>query len=425
MKKSLLSIITLTILSFGVTAQNVNIPDANFKTYLLGNPSININSDTEIQVSEATAFTGQIDCSNDGIIDMTGVEAFTSLDHLRCANNSISSIDLSQNVSLTILQISSNLLTNLDVSQNINLVQLLIADNNFTSIDLSQNINLTRLVIQDNNFTSIDLSQNTALTEFTAHNNNLISLDVSNNSSLVKLYCLQNNLSSLNMKNVSTTTLNNFYATSNPNLTCIQVDNVANASASWTNIDAVASYSLDCNYLVNTISVQGQGGQSTIATLGGSLQMDAGVLPTYANDTTYTWSVTSVTGYALIDNNGLLTAQTDGTVKVVATANDGSGVSGDVVVTISNQSNVGVYEQALKNNILVYPNPTKGNVTIDLSVFKKSNISVISSIGKEVFKATNVTQNKLEISLIEFSNGIYFVQIQHRDKIVTQRIVKQ
>ena len=42
--------------------QNVNIPDANFKAYLVGNTLINFNADPAIQVSEATAFNGAISC---------------------------------------------------------------------------------------------------------------------------------------------------------------------------------------------------------------------------------------------------------------------------------------------------------------------------------------------------------------------------
>jgi hypothetical protein len=42
-----------------LTIKNVNIPDANFKAYLVGNKAININGDTEIQVSEASAFKGE------------------------------------------------------------------------------------------------------------------------------------------------------------------------------------------------------------------------------------------------------------------------------------------------------------------------------------------------------------------------------
>ena len=60
MKKLLLILLCLPMIGFG---QNVNIPDANFKAYLVGNSLINTNGDNEIQVSEATIFNGTIDCS--------------------------------------------------------------------------------------------------------------------------------------------------------------------------------------------------------------------------------------------------------------------------------------------------------------------------------------------------------------------------
>ena len=40
-----------------ISAQNVNIPDPIFKAYLVGNLAINTNADSEIQMSEANAFT--------------------------------------------------------------------------------------------------------------------------------------------------------------------------------------------------------------------------------------------------------------------------------------------------------------------------------------------------------------------------------
>ena len=60
--KKLFLLLFIGIVGIG-NAQNVNIPDANFKAYLVGNTAINTNGDTEIQVSEAAAYSGQIDCS--------------------------------------------------------------------------------------------------------------------------------------------------------------------------------------------------------------------------------------------------------------------------------------------------------------------------------------------------------------------------
>ena len=57
MKKLIFTLLCLPMIGFG---QNVNIPDANFKAYLVGNTAINTNGDAEIQVSEATTFNGLI-----------------------------------------------------------------------------------------------------------------------------------------------------------------------------------------------------------------------------------------------------------------------------------------------------------------------------------------------------------------------------
>ena len=80
--------------------QNVNIPDANFKNYLVNNIAINTNGDSEIQVSEASAFSGTINCSNQNISDLTGIEAFTTLITLYCTDNYLTSLDVSSNTSL-------------------------------------------------------------------------------------------------------------------------------------------------------------------------------------------------------------------------------------------------------------------------------------------------------------------------------------
>lgn len=88
---------------------------------------------------------------------------------------------------------------------------------------------------------------------------------------------------------------------------------------------------------VSAIMVAGENGASTV-TVGESLQMTADVSPDHAAKQSVTWSVVEENGAstdkAFIDASGLLTAHAEGTVKVVATANDGSGVSGERIITI-------------------------------------------------------------------------------------------
>ncbi len=85
---------------------------------------------------------------------------------------------------------------------------------------------------------------------------------------------------------------------------------------------------------VTSIAVTGFGGATTVAD-GATLQMLAAILPLNATDSTVTWSVVNGTGSATISVGGLLTATGAGTVTVIATANDASGVSGTLVITIT------------------------------------------------------------------------------------------
>jgi hypothetical protein len=118
MKKALL--ISSILFVANLFAQNVSIPDANFKTYLIGNTLINTNGDSEIQISEATAFTQSVYCPSLGITDLTGIEAFTNITELYCGFNQLTSLDVSQNTALVYVYCYSNQLTCLNLKNGNN-----------------------------------------------------------------------------------------------------------------------------------------------------------------------------------------------------------------------------------------------------------------------------------------------------------------
>ena len=248
-KKLLLILLCLPMIGFG---QNVYIPDANFKAYLVGEPTINTNGDTEIQVSEATAFNSQINCSTMNISDLTGIEAFTALTSLYCGSNQLTSLDMSSNSELENLNCNENQLTSLVVSQNTNLISLECRYNQLTNLDLSQNSTLIGLNCGENQLTSLDVSNNTALTQIECFLNQLTNLDVGNNTVLVILHCTQNQLTSLDLRNGNNTIhQQGFYSFGNPNLFCIDVDNVSWSTTNWTvssnNIDPQQYFSNNCS----------------------------------------------------------------------------------------------------------------------------------------------------------------------------------
>ena len=162
MKKLLLILLCLPFIGFG---QNVYIPDANFKAYLVGEPSINTNGDSEIQLIEANTFNGQIECSYLNIADLTGIEEFSSLTELNFRGNQISIIDVSNNTSLTLFDCSYNQLTDIDISSNTNIITF-ICNSNFQLISLdiknSNNINMTNVVMSQNpNLSCINVDDTT------------------------------------------------------------------------------------------------------------------------------------------------------------------------------------------------------------------------------------------------------------------------
>jgi hypothetical protein len=105
---------------------------------------------------------------------------------------------------------------------------------------------------------------------------------------------------------------------------------------------------------VTDITVTGEGGATTITTDGGTLQMNAAVLPANATNPTVAWTVIDGTATATIDNNGLLqatgTPAGNGTVTVQASAVDGSGVVGTLEITISNQGTATNFHVLLVND---------------------------------------------------------------------------
>ncbi|WP_281980308.1 choice-of-anchor D domain-containing protein [Tenacibaculum mesophilum] len=228
------------------TGTIVNIPDANFKTALVANNAINTNGDSEIQVSEAQAYSGLIRVDGLSISDVTGIEAFVNITEFHAMNNSLTSIDLSKNTAITRLTLRGNSLTALDLSANTALQTILIEQNNISSIDLSNHSSLVSfqcggnnistlllpttanglrtLYLEQNKISTLDVSMYPDLRTLVAYNNNLSSMDISNNSKVRGLQVRGNNLTSLNVANGNNVNFIYMVADRNDNLTCIQHD---------------------------------------------------------------------------------------------------------------------------------------------------------------------------------------------------------
>jgi len=140
-----------------------------------------------------------------------------------------------------------NSITSIDVSQNVNLIELRLAANSISSVDVSQNVNLEVLEIAFNQIASVDVSMLVNLHTFWGMTNNLTSLNFSANPNLEILWCQENNLTYLNVKNGNNTIITNFDATDNPLLDCIDVDDSTYSANNWVNIDATSKFGTNCS----------------------------------------------------------------------------------------------------------------------------------------------------------------------------------
>ena len=209
---------SIAVQSAGVAIDNTNFPDANFRTIV---EDFDTNNDSSLSDTEIAAVK-KINCFRKRITNLKGIEYFTSLDNLWCAENKLTALDVSKNTALTDLYCSRNQLTTLDVSKNTALTDLDCGYNQLTTLDVSKNTALTELECGYNQLTTLDVSKNTALTYLSCDNNQLTTLDVSKNTALIELRCHNNQLTTLDVsKNTALINL----SCDNNQLTSLDVSN--------------------------------------------------------------------------------------------------------------------------------------------------------------------------------------------------------
>jgi len=240
------------------------VPDDNFEQALIDLGYDDVLDDYVLTSNISSIETLNLD--NKNISDLTGIEDFSALWGLVCSNNNLSQINISENANLTELYCSDNNLTNIDISNNLLLEKINCNDNFLNSLDISNNHNLYFLAITNNNFDNFNFGDYPSLTKIYVKDNNFTSIDLSNNLNLEALSCSNNNLSYLNLKNGNNELLTALWATNNPNLTCIQVDNEDSANSglgvyeNWI-VDENINYSENCQvgiddeFLVQYISI--------------------------------------------------------------------------------------------------------------------------------------------------------------------------
>lgn len=165
---------------------DVYVPDDNFENYLEANGMGDgiYGNDSVLTANVVNVLLLNVSSLN--ITDLTGIEAFTSLENLDCSMNNLTSLNINNNTALVILDCSDNQLNTLSIAYNTGILNLNCQNNQFTTLYLKNNNNT-------------------------------------------------------NLSNA------NFNCTANNSLYCIDVDDAIWSTANWTNIDAQHYFDNNCS----------------------------------------------------------------------------------------------------------------------------------------------------------------------------------
>lgn len=430
----------------------------------------NDNKLTSLDVSKNLALTDLNASFNQ--ITTVDVSANINLTSLLITNNQLTSLDVSKNTNLTSLNINYNKVNTLDVSKNTSLTILFAVSNKLEALNISNNKSLSTLDVASNQISTLDVSQNAVLKTLKISENSLKALDISKNPALTIVTANNNKLTSLNLKNGTNTLLTTIYMYANPQLYCIQVDDVAYSNTNWSNRkDAIATYNTECTGEItlpaNNFTVETKG-ESCLGENNGEISIVGKTAFAYVatvNDKTYTFTNNSLKVTALtpgiytikitipdmiFEQNFTLTIAKGATItgksttttkKVDVEITEGTAPftvfvdgteqfqttdasfsvdlnKGGLLEVATAKACEGVFSKKIATSDLLgtlaaYPNPTSGSFEIEVSSDKNEvKIELYNFAGQLVSTKTYIIESgKAQLNLENQPSGIYAAKI--------------
>jgi hypothetical protein len=144
------------------------------------------------------------------------------------------------------------------------------------------------------------------------------------------------------------------------------------------------------------------------------------------NGTAWIKKGTDIDGDAAEDYFGVSVSMPDSiTVGIGANANDGNGDNSGLTRVYDLSTTVGILENTFGKNVVVYPNPTKCELNIDLGSSQNDLVVVIKNvIGQELVRKTYHATSSIQCE-IPGEAGIYFVEVSSLDNKVVLKVQKK
>lgn len=160
---------------------------------------------------------------------------------------------------------------------------------------------------------------------------------------------------------------------------------------------------------MDSISISTANGSTIIDTKGDSLELEVTIYPDTATLEYVTWSVDNES-IASISADGVLTALSDGTVRVTATSAEyGSSASGYIDIKVTNQSGGSTEITACSvQNLTVFPNPSNGNFTLK-GIDNIKEVCIHDLTGRIINLFNTDSQSSINVNL-DVGSGIYLIK---------------
>jgi hypothetical protein len=176
-------------------------------------------------------------------------------------------------------------------------------------------------------------------------------------------------------------------------------------------------------------------GIPSAATAGEPLELNGTVIPGNATNQTIVWNISNAGSTGAMLEGNVLNTISEGFVILLATVENGVGEGADYtqnfVIEVKETNNI---EELFYSSIKVYPNPTSGELKIDVSAGSTtgepgiSNLSIYDAAGRllKTHRSAFLRQNNsaVTIDLSPLPTGIYLLRIEKDGMVKTVRIVK-
>lgn len=187
-----------------IPIDDAHFPDANWQEVVRA--EYDTDGEPGLSAAERNVVTMQIPAlvekhlgKDAQITSLEGIEYFTNLQKLRCADLGLTALDVSKLEKLEELTCEGNELTDLNIKNNVYLRILNCGSNALSSLSLKYNVHLQRLLCDNNLLAELNTSALTELTYLQCSGNKLSTLDLTANQQLTSLFCEDNCLAALDL----------------------------------------------------------------------------------------------------------------------------------------------------------------------------------------------------------------------------------